>query len=89
MLRVFATYSFVPNLFSRQGDLFCSIHPAKDSFSWRDTYVYPTCGSAVSGTDTSGYLVVADLDQETPQDAHLKANKNEEISVSIGSRLFA
>ena len=34
-------------------------------------------------------LIVADLDQGTLQDAHLKTNKNEEIPVNIGSRLFA
>ena len=34
-------------------------------------------------------LMVADLDQGTLRDAHLKTNKNEEIPVNIGSRLFA
>ena len=34
-------------------------------------------------------LIVAGLDQGTLQDACLKANKNEEIPVVIGSRLFA
>jgi DUF1365 family protein len=61
-LRVFDAYSLVPNLSSRQGDLFCIVHAVEDSFGWRDTYVYPTCGSAVSGTDTSADLIVADLD---------------------------
>jgi hypothetical protein len=32
---------------------------------------------------------VADLDEETLEDADLRTNKNEEIPVSIGSRLFA
>jgi hypothetical protein len=32
---------------------------------------------------------VVDLDQETLQDAHLKIDKNEEVPVNIGSRLFA
>jgi hypothetical protein len=44
---------------------------------------------AASGADTSADLIAVDLDQETLQDAHLKANKNEEIPVNIGSRLFA
>ena len=34
-------------------------------------------------------LIVANLDQGTLQDAHLKTNKNGEISANIGSRLFA
>jgi len=34
-------------------------------------------------------LIVADLDQGTLQNAHLKTNKNEEIPVVIGSWLFA
>ena len=33
-------------------------------------------------------LIVADLGQETLQDAHLRTNKKEENPVSIGSRLF-
>ena len=61
----------------------------EDSFSWRETRAYPTCGSATSSTDTSAELIVADLDQETLQDAHLRTRKNEEIPVNIGSRLFA
>jgi len=61
----------------------------EDSFSWRETCVYSTWGSAASGTDTSADLIVADLDQRTLQNAHLKTNKNEEIPVVIGFRLFA
>jgi hypothetical protein len=87
-LRVFATSSLVPHSF-RQGDLFCSVHTVEDSFSWKETRGYPTCGSAASGTDTSAGLIVADLDEETLEDADLRTNKNEEIPVSIGSRLFA
>jgi len=34
-------------------------------------------------------LIVADLEQGTLQDAHLKTNKSGEISVDVGSRLFA
>ncbi|MGA2310679.1 MAG: hypothetical protein ABSG57_14185 [Candidatus Bathyarchaeia archaeon] len=61
----------------------------EDSFSWREPRAYPTCGSAASGTGTSAELIVVDLDQETIEDAHLRTNKNEEIPVNIGSRLFA
>ena len=59
------------------------------SFSWREPRAYPTFGPVASGTDTSVELVVGDLDQETLENAHLKIDKNEEILVNIGSRLFA
>jgi hypothetical protein len=65
------------------------VSTVEDSFSWREPRAYPTCGPVASGTDTSAELIVADLDQETLQDAHLKIDKNEEIPVNIGSRLFA
>lgn len=64
---------------SRQGDLFCSVHPAEDSFSWREPRTSTTCGSAASGTDTSADLIVADLEQETPQDARLKTKKMKKL----------
>ena len=49
-LRVFATSSLVPHSFLVK--VICSVHTVEDSFSWRQTRVYPTCRSAASGTDT-------------------------------------